>query len=83
MKDSDKKAFYNYKKADFDVSNLINSINKSKELHKELSKISHPDRYVDQKIKISAEELMKEINLNRNDYNKLLLLKEKAKKILK
>ncbi len=60
------------------MDNLMNNINKSSQLHKELSRNYHPDRFLDEEKKALAEELMKEINGNKTDYKKLLALKEKA-----
>lgn len=67
-----------FKKEEVDMGNLMNSINKSSQLHKELSRKYHPDRFLDQDKKALAEELMKEINGNKTDYKSLLDLKEKA-----
>lgn len=74
--------FQEYKDNDVDMNNLIESINKSKSLHKVLSKKYHPDKYLNQSTKMKAEELMKEINRNKTDYKKLLDLEDKAIKNL-
>ncbi|WP_430936820.1 hypothetical protein [Saccharicrinis sp. 156] len=75
---TEKESYRKFKKEEVDMNNLMNSINKSSQLHRELSRKYHPDRFLDQEKKTFAEELMKEINGNKTDYNKLLDLKEKA-----
>jgi hypothetical protein len=82
--------FQNVSKADLkdlknqsiDMDNLMNSINKSKELYKELSKKCHPDRFVNTDLQEVADKLFQEITLNQRNYNRLIELKEEAKQKL-
>lgn len=75
---TERKNYRKFKKEEVDMGNLMDSINKSSQLHKELASKYHPDRFLDEDKKSLAEELMKDINGNRTDYKKLLELKEKA-----
>jgi hypothetical protein len=60
-----------------DISNVFQSIQHSKELHKKLIILCHPDRFIDQNKKNIAEEISKEINNNRFNYKELLKLELK------
>ena len=73
-KDKLKKA----KNAKIDMGNLMDSINGARQLFKELSKVCHPDKFVDPKKKILAERLFQEITRNKRNYGKLNQLKSKA-----
>jgi hypothetical protein len=44
--DLSKDRIRNAKKSDVDMENLMNSINGSKELYKQLSRTCHPDRFI-------------------------------------
>jgi hypothetical protein len=66
------------RKTDVDMSNVMDSINKSRDLYKKLSSLCHPDRFVNTFKQKIAEELFQEITLNKRNYEKLLLLKERA-----
>lgn len=70
------------KTKDIDMANLMNSINLSKDLFKDLSKKCHPDKFHDNDIKVKAEILFQEISKNKRNYSKLLELKKKAIKDL-
>lgn len=61
-----------------DMNNLMNSINGSRDLYKELSRKCHPDRFVNSPLQKIAEEIFQEISKSKRDYEKLLLLKLKA-----
>lgn len=79
----DKDKIKNVKKTSIDMDNLMDSINNSKALYKQLSRVCHPDRFIGtDKISI-AEDIFQELSKNRRDYKKLLLVKERAIKELK
>jgi hypothetical protein len=61
-----------------DMDNLMNSINKSKDLYKELSKSCHPDRFINSDKQKLAEGIFQEISNNKRDFNKLAELKQRA-----
>lgn len=66
------------KEATIDFGNVMNSINGSAELYKELSRKCHPDRFIDSPLQKLAEEIFQEISKNKRDFEKLLALKERA-----
>jgi hypothetical protein len=66
------------KEATIDFGNVMNSINGSGELYKELSRKCHPDRFVDSPLQKLAEEIFQEISKNKRDFEKLSALKERA-----
>lgn len=66
------------KEADIDMGNLMNSINNSSELYKELSKKCHPDRFVNSPDQKLAEEIFQEIARHKRNHEKLTALKERA-----
>jgi len=71
------------KNSNVDMDNLMNSINKSRTLYKQLSSKCHPDRFPTDVIKQqNADLLFQEITKNQRNYNKLLELKEKAQQQL-
>ena len=62
-----------------DMGGLMDSINKSKTLYKQLSSKCHPDRFPnDEQKRQLADALFQEITKNQRDYGKLVELKEKA-----
>lgn len=65
--------------AEIDMDDLMNSINGSRELYKELSRVCHPDRFVDTDKQILAEEIFQEISTNKRNFKSLTALKERAK----
>ena len=65
-----------FKDADVDMSSVMNDINKSRDLYKELSRKYHPDRFTDPSEKEKAEDLMKRITKNRNSFSELSKIKE-------
>jgi len=69
-------------KGSFDMDNLMNSINSSKSLYKELSRLCHPDRFIGDEKQNIAQEIFKEISKSKRDFGKLESLKERAKKEL-
>ena len=71
------------KSSNVDMDNLMNSINKSRTLYKQLSTKCHPDRFpTDEQKRSIADLLFQEITRNQRNYNKLLELKEKAQQQL-
>lgn len=66
------------KEATIDFGNVMNSINRSGELYKELSRKCHPDRFVDSSLQKLAEEIFQEVSKNKRDFEKLSALKERA-----
>ena len=67
------------KSTNIDMDNLMNSINKSKSLYKELSKMCHPDRFINSNKQSIAEEIFQNISKYKRDYEKLSELKKRAK----
>jgi|APEBP8051072210_1049370.scaffolds.fasta_scaffold00951_10 hypothetical protein len=79
MLDSTTKELLNKSKnSNVDMDNLMNSINKSRELYKLLSTKCHPDRFLEENINKKASEIFQEISKNQRNYNRLLELKEIA-----
>jgi hypothetical protein len=67
---------------DIDMNGLIDSINNSKVLYKQLSKKCHPDRFIAADLKEKANAIIQEITENKNNYAVLLQLKNKAEQEL-
>jgi hypothetical protein len=57
------------------AGNIVNSISKSKKLHKELIGKIHADRFTDETLKFKAGEIATRVNLARRDYAELIKLK--------
>jgi hypothetical protein len=66
------------KKTDVDMNDVMNSINSSKGLYKELSRTCHPDRFINSDKQKIAEEIFQEISRNKRNFKKLTELKERA-----
>lgn len=66
------------KNSNVDMTNLMDSINGSKDLYKKLSRTCHPDRFVNSDKEQIAEEIFQEVSKNRRDFKKLSELKQKA-----
>ncbi len=62
-----------------DMDNLMNSIGGSKDLYKELSRLCHPDKFINKPEQKIAEEIFQEISRHKRNYEKLALLRERAK----
>lgn len=73
----------NSRSVKIDMDDLLNNINKSNKLYKELSTKFHPDRFRDHKMVKKANDILKEISINKRNYKKLLELKEIAERELK
>lgn len=69
-------------KASIDMDNVMNSINGSRELYKDLSKLCHPDKFINTEYHGQAVEIFKEISKHKRNYSKLSNLKERATKEL-
>lgn len=76
--DLSKDKMRNAKKSDVDMDNLMNSINGSKDLYKELSRTCHPDRFINSDKQKLAEEIFQDISKHKRDFKKLTELKERA-----
>lgn len=61
-----------------DMDNLMDSINGSKQLYKELSRTCHPDRFINSEKHKRAEEIFQNISKHKRDFKKLSELKERA-----
>jgi hypothetical protein len=66
------------KNIDVIIGDIMNDINHSKKLYKELIKVCHPDRYINQETHLIALSIFQEITENENNYSKLLQLKKRA-----
>jgi len=67
------------KSSNIDMDNLMNSINGSRDLYKELSKACHPDKFVNTEKQKIAEDIFQDISKDKRNFEKLLVLKERAK----
>ena len=76
--DLSKKKIRNLNKSEIDMANVMNSINNSKTIYKELSRACHPDRFVNSDKQIIAEEIFQGITKYKRDFKKLTELKERA-----
>jgi len=61
-----------------DMSGLMNNINYSRDLYKELSKKCHPDKFLDKEVKDQADLIFQEISKHKRNYKQLLILKQRA-----
>lgn len=76
--DLSKDKIRNAKKSEVDMNNLMNSINGSKDLYKELSRTCHPDRFINTDKQKLAEQIFQDISKYKRDFKKLTELKERA-----
>ena len=72
----------NAKSTPIDMDNLMDSINGSRNLYKELSKACHPDKFINTEKQKIAEDIFQDISKDKRNYEKLLAHKERAKKDL-
>lgn len=70
------------KRTNIDMNGLLDSINNSKALYKELITKCHPDRFVDAGMREKANAIIQEITQNKNNYAVLVQLKVKAEQEL-
>lgn len=68
-----------YKKSKVSMGDIMDDLNKSKELYKKIVKAIHPDRFTDELQKEKADIIFQETTKDKNNYKSLLLLKEKIK----
>lgn len=68
----------NAKEKNINMDNLMDSINGSRELYKELSRKCHPDKFVNSSEQKIAEVLFQEISNNQRNFEKLSELKIRA-----
>lgn len=66
------------KDGDINMVDLMLSINKSRELYKELSRKCHPDKHIESLFQKEIEELFQEITENKRNFQELVKLKEIA-----
>lgn len=67
------------KSSSIDMDNLMNSINRSRDLYKELSIACHPDKFVNTERQKIAEDIFQDISKDKRNFEKLLAHKERAK----
>ncbi|RZJ36598.1 MAG: molecular chaperone DnaJ [Flavobacterium sp.] len=66
------------RQSNIDMDNVINSINGSRALYKELSRKCHPDLFIDSPNQDIAEAIFQEITKNQRNFEKLSALKVRA-----
>ena len=71
-----------YRKTDINMTELMDDINKSKDLYKELSQVCHPDRFINTEKHKLANSIFQEITKNRRNYKNLCLIKDRMIKEL-
>lgn len=67
---------------EIDFSNIVSSSLLAKQLYDELKVKVHPDRFQDPEVITKATDLFQLIQQSKGDYNRLILLKERAYKEL-
>lgn len=67
---------------EINMNDLMNNINKSKDLYRELSRKYHPDRFINTNKHKIAEDLFQEISKNKRNFQELKIIKIKAEKEL-
>ena len=77
--DISKQKIKNKKKSDIDMMNIMDSINGSKKLYKELSRSCHPDLFINSDKQNIAEEIFQNISNNERDYKQLSELKSRVR----
>ena len=70
------------KSTKIDMDSLMNNINSSRALYKELSRKCHPDRFMNDPKQKLAEEIFQEISKYERNFDKLSLIKIRAIKEL-
>ena len=63
---------------EIDMGKLMNSINNSSDLYKELSRKCHPDRFVNSPNQELAQEIFQEIARHKRNHEKLIALRDRA-----
>ena len=72
----------NLKTDSVNMTDLMDNINKSKDLYKVLSRKCHPDKFIDSNYHSIADDIFQEITINKRNFKKLDELKERAIKEL-
>lgn len=67
-----------YRNSNIEMDNLMENINESGNLYKELSRKYHPDRFVNSPNQYLAQEIFQEITKNKRNVKMLLTLKKRA-----
>ncbi|RCW91317.1 molecular chaperone DnaJ [Winogradskyella arenosi] len=70
------------KSSSIDMGNVMNSINSSRGLYKNLSRLCHPDRFINSEKQELAESIFQEITKHKRNFQKLSELKQRAKEEL-
>ena len=70
------------KNSEVNMDDLMNNINKSRDLYKKISTKCHPDRFVENELNKKASELFQEITKNKRNYNRLVELKNQVEQQL-
>lgn len=68
-----------YKNSTVNMGDIMDDLNKSKELYKKIAKAIHPDRFTDELQKEKADLLFQETTKDKNNYKSLLLITKKIK----
>ncbi|MCH4552216.1 hypothetical protein [Aestuariibaculum lutulentum] len=68
----------NAQKTDIDMNNIMNSIVGSRDLYKQLSRVCHPDRFINTDHYESAVLIFQEISKNKRNHDKLAHLQKRA-----
>lgn len=76
--DLPKDKFKSAKGSSIDMGNLMNSINGSKGLYKELSRLCHPDRFINTDKQEASVIIFQELTKHKRNFEKLSKLKEQA-----
>ena len=66
------------KDSNINMDDLMDSINGSKGLYKELSRTCHPDRFINSDKQEIAKEIFQQISKHQRDFQKLTQLKDRA-----
>lgn len=68
----------NIRKSSVNMNDVMDSINHSKMLYRELSRSCHPDRFINTDKQNIADEIFQDISNKKRDYKALLKLKKRA-----
>lgn len=74
----EERELYEARNTNIDMSDLVKSIHSSKGLYDKLSRVCHPDRFINTNLHKIAEEIFQEISKNRRNYKELERLKSEA-----
>lgn len=82
LSDIERDTIKSAKSTKIDMDSLMNNINSSRGLYKELSRKCHPDRFMNDPKQKIAEEIFQEISKYERNFDKLSLIKIRAIKDL-